>query len=260
MKKASILAALSLLFLLGCHGTKRSISNSKYLEPGYSHHHRPSADGSERAFAYQGELNEMEVLGIARGEITSESEIRRALENARRVTLRPGAAVLLIQSGAMFPDGPMVSELTKSFRVVPFSGVPPMGPGGTQKHHAPDPETYSKSLRLTAARAGAEMILCYWGLLESESQHLATKTVSWVPVMNWFVPDEKQHLRLRLKIALIDVPTGNWAVLSPAPVEGKKLSVSPRRTVTDQKQVEQLKKIAYADGARELVRLYANGP
>src|SRR6266540_3794225 len=31
----------------------------------------------------------------------------------------------LSQSGAMFPDGPMVGELSKHFTVVPFSGVPP---------------------------------------------------------------------------------------------------------------------------------------
>ncbi len=75
--------------------------------------------------------------------------------------------------------------------------------------------------------------------------------------MNWLVPDENQHMRLRLKLALIDVRTGDWAVLSPTPVEASKLSTSPRRGVADQKLVERLKGEAYAAGAQELLRQYS---
>jgi hypothetical protein len=257
MKRLCVLL-VGLLLVLGCDSTKRSISNSTYAEPGHYRGYVPCAPGLERDFVYHGELSEFDVLGIARGEITSENEIRRALDTAQRVNLHRGSTVMLIQSGATFPDGPMVAELSQAFRVVSFSGVPPVRPLGTgQRGSDVDPETYAKSLRLTAARAGAETIICYWGLLESESQHLPTKTVSWVPVVNWIIPDEKQHLRLRLKIALIDVRSGNWGVLSPAPVEGQTVSISPRRAVADQKQVEKLKQVAYENGARELVKVYA---
>jgi hypothetical protein len=33
----------------------------------------------------------------------------------------PGSTILLIQSGAIYPDGPMVAELGKHFSSVPFS-------------------------------------------------------------------------------------------------------------------------------------------
>ena len=102
------------------------------------------------------------------------------------------------------------------------------------------------------------MILCYWGILESENAKLATKTISWVPVVNWVVPDEKEHMRLRLKLALIDVRTGDWAMLSPEAVDDSKISRSPRRNVADQKLVESLKQRAYTSGAKELLQQYAD--
>ena len=116
----------------------------------------------------------------------------------------------------------------------------------------------SKSLRLAAARAGAETIVCYWGILESAREKIATKTVSWVPVVGWFVPDERQHMRIRLKLALIDVRTGNWSVLSPPAFDSKALTVSPRRAVADQKLVERLKQRAYSAAVQELVNEYGN--
>src|SRR5438552_1965109 len=185
----------------GCDQT-RSISHSGYREQTTRYGYPSGGDASDPGFEYRGELSEFDVLGITRGEVTSEEEIGRALDNAKRVKLRPGSSILLIQSGAMFPDGPMVTELGKHFTVVPFSGVPPMRKtDNSVQTESFDPEGYSKSLRLTAARGGNEFIVCYWGILESGSEKLATKTVSWVPVVNWIVPDEKQRMRIRLKVA-----------------------------------------------------------
>jgi hypothetical protein len=152
----------------------------------------------------------------------------------------------------------MVSELSKKILVVPFSGVPSAAgePDGRIKNR--DPENYAKSLRLAAARGGAETIVCYWGVLESESEDLATKTVSWVPVLTWMIPDERQHMRIRLKVALIDVRSGNWAVFSPNTFEEVRASSSPRRAAVDQKQVQRLKTNAYTSAAVELVKLYSN--
>ena len=254
------IALIACALLAGCTTWNRSISHTTY--PGNEAGRPPALNlrgqGPESAFDYRGELSEYDVLGISRGEVTSENEIRRTLARSGRVWLRPDSGILLIQSGAVFPDGAMVEELTKRFRVIPFSGVPNIRrtPSGDRTESF-DPESFAKSLRLTAARGGAEVIVCYWGVLESASEHLVTKTVSWVPVVNWMVPDEKQRMRIRLKIALIDVATGDWTVLTPPALEDARLSTSPRREVVDQKQVERLKHKAYAAGASELIKLYS---
>jgi hypothetical protein len=231
-----ILAACALL--VGCVST-RSISNSDYREPGTASH--SSTDGySDPAFAYRGEVSEFDILGVARDQTAFEEDIQQALEKARPIRLKPHGTILLIQSGAMFPDGPMVAELSKHFTVVPFSGRPPSR-DSIGSLETRDSASFSRSLRLAAARAGAATILCYWGILESAQEKIAAKAVSWVPVVTWFVPDERQHLRIRLKLALVDVRTGGWSVLSPPSFDSQALSVSPRRAVADQKLVERLK-------------------
>jgi hypothetical protein len=249
---------LACAIFAGCAKSARSISHSAYPQQGAYCHYGPGDGASDPAFEYRGELSEFDVLGIPRGEITSEAEIRRTLEAARPVKLRPGSSILLIQSGAMFPDRPMVTELSKHFSVVPFSGVPAVRKtsAGSVPTESADPESYSKSLRLTAARGGTDLILCYWGMLESESERLPTKTVSWVPMVHWLVPDEKQHMRIRLKVALVDVRSGNWSVFSPKPFADARLTTSPRRGAVDQKQVERLKQLAYAATVAELVQAH----
>src|SRR5258706_11666614 len=158
----------------------------------------------------------------------------------------------------MFTDGAIVRELSEHFTVVPFSGVPQVRKTASgERTESFDPESYAKSLRLTAARGGADIIVCYWGILESENEQLVTKTVSWVPIVNWLVPDERQHMRIPIKIALIDVATGDWAIFAPKPIEDARVSRSPRRAAVDQKQVESLKEKAYDSGAKELVRVYS---
>src|SRR5262245_9729792 len=231
--------AVAVVLVARCTKTVRPISNSGDADspPSYSGALPPAAPPTT-PFAYRGELSEFDVLGITRGGTPSDSEIERALDSAKRVRLHPASSIMLIQSGAIFPDGPMVTELSKHFRVVAFSGVPPSSradePGPFERS---DAETFSRSLRLAAARGGNDVILCYWGVLESENAKLATKTISWVPLVNWVLPDEREHVRIRLKLALIDVRTGDWAVLSPAPVEDSAVSSSPRRNVADQKLV-----------------------
>src|SRR5436190_325492 len=193
-------------FLAGCMQKVRSISHSDYRVQSSHCGSPPGYNSSDAAFDYKGELSEFDVLGIPRNEAASEKEITRALDNSKPVKLLPGSSILLIQSGAIFPDGPMVTELTRHFTVVPFSGMPALrntdNRGQTESF---DPESYSRSLRLIAARGGNDFIICYWGILESGNEKLATKTVSWVPVVNWILPDEKQHMRIRLKVAMVDV-------------------------------------------------------
>jgi hypothetical protein len=254
MKTAKIISLLLLgAMLAGCTKTSRPISHSGYR--GSCGYH-----GTDQAFDYRGELNEFEVLGISREQITSEEEIQRALSRARPIRARRGSSILLIQSGALVPDAPMVAGLSEHFTVVPFSGIPRVkqGPGGTAQPDSPDPGTYFKSLRLTAARGGCDLIACYWGTLESQSENLPTKTVSWVPEVNWLLPDEKQHMRIRLKVALIDIRTGDWSVFCPKTFEQARISISPRRGVVDQKQVERLKKQAYEAAIGEMLQKHSD--
>ena len=250
------LVLLTCGLLAACSKTARSISHSGYRAGSPHCGVGNAADGSDAAFEYRGELSEFDVLGVTRGEITSQAEIQRTLADSKPVKLRPGSSVLLIQSGALFPDAPMVAELSRYFDVVPFSGVSGIRRTvtGVVQTESADPETFSKSLRLIAARGGADAIICYWGMLESENDRLATKTISWVPFVNWAVPDEKHHMRIRLKIALMDVRSGNWSVFSPKAFEDARLTTAPRRGAVDQKQVERLKKLAYSAGVAELVQ------
>lgn len=259
MKKVTTLSlTICLALLVGCAKNVRSLSNSGYRDTTRTGHYLPNQTASDPGFEYRGELSEFDVLGLARGEAASEADIQQALANASQLRLKPGAAVLLIQSGAVFPDAPMVGALSEHFRVVPFTGVPPVSrrtvDGQFERYDAGD---YSRSLRLAAARGGCDTIVCYWGILESESARLATKTVSWVPVASWFIPDENQHMRIRLKLALVDVRAGNWAVLSPNAIQDSKLSTSHGRSANDQKLVESLKRKAYEGSAKELLDRYA---
>lgn len=244
--------------LAGCAKSVRSISNSDYkTAPPYCGHPTAPAD-ADPGFAYRGELSEFDVLGITRGEAASDKDIAQALEQSRRIRLRPGASILLIQSGALFPDAPMIAALSKEFRVTPFSGLP-SGKGSLSgwRDQEFNSQSYAKSLRLVAAQGGNDVILCYWGFLESEKENLPTKTISWVPGVNWLVPDEEQHKRIRLKFALIDVRSGSWALFSPDSFQDSAIHRSPRRGAADQKLVETLKQKAYESGVKELVRLYA---
>src|SRR5215468_6164470 len=108
------LAALMLLSLAAC-GT-RSISDSGY-RGGYW------GGRSDDNRLYRGELSEFDVLGIERGQAIAESEIQASLGARERPTIGRGASIMLIQSGAMFPDEPMVQALEARCGVGQFSGI-----------------------------------------------------------------------------------------------------------------------------------------
>jgi hypothetical protein len=250
-QKFSLLLVAACIVLAGC-STTRSISNSSHREvPSGGYHLHAGRGNADPGFAYQGELNEFDVLAVDRNKLVTDEEIARALDGARRVAPKPGSSILLIQSGAVFPDGPMVAELSKHFKVTPFSGVPPRHRTATDTEPM-EGASYARSLRLAAARAGAESVVCYWGTLESARRNMETKTVSWIPFAGWMVPDESQHMRIRLKLAVIDVRTGGWTMLTPEPSEDKAWSTQFTRGSSDLKQVETLKRKAFEAGARAL--------
>jgi hypothetical protein len=235
-KTSRILMILAITVALwGC--ATRSISNSGY--PG---------DGKTQNPYYSGELNEMDVLGCADAKSVSETDIKEALENRREIKLRKGSAIIVIQSGAIKPDEPMIDELNRNFVTISFSGTP-------SRQQAPG--SYSKSLRMAAAQGGCAHILCYWGTIETAVEDRVTKAVSWIPVAGAFVPDESQQMRIRLKAALIDVVSGKWVMLTPDPIDDSALSSVVGRVKSDQKQVSELKKRSYATLASELVRYFS---
>ena len=233
------LAVLAVTVLLsGC--VKRSISSSGYHGGGGYYY-----CGNSDPF-YRGELNEFDLLGVERGDAITDEQIGKALDASGRVTLRKGSSVLLIQSGALQPDKPMSDAMEKHFVVVPFSGQP----GATNS------TGYARAVRLAAAQAGCETIVCYWGALESASKGNEAKTISWVPVAGWLLPDEAQQMRLRLKVALVDVRSGRWAMCASQSFDDLAHSARFNREASDQKQVEKLKQLAYTSAAEDVVKIY----
>jgi hypothetical protein len=236
------LILIAALLASGC-AQKRSISNSSYVEnQGYW-----CPPGRTGDYAYRGELSEFDVLGIEMSNNATDEQIARMLDASGRVSVRKGSSVLLIQSGAMQPDQPMVAALEKQFVIVPFCGQP----------GAKSAAGYSRSLRLAAAQAGCETVICYWGSLESASKGNETKAVSWVPLAGWILPDESQQMRIHLKVALVDVRSGRWTMLSSQAFEDRAHSNRLNREASDQKQVEKLKQLAYASAAADVVKIYA---
>lgn len=225
MKSLFGLFGLTLILVLaGCE--TRSISDSGYRSRyGWNRDANPF---------YRGELSEFDILGVAPKQEATEENIRRALADHASLGLKRGERVLLIQSGAMAPDAPMLAEAGKYFAVAPFSGVPPENKDGL-------PE----SLRLRAAQGGCRYLVCYWGTLESAHEDREGKVVSWVPIVGSFVPDERQRMRINLKAIVVDVASGHWRMVAPAANDDSAFTARRSRASDDQKLVETLKERGY---------------
>lgn len=225
---------LTALALQGCG--VRSISDSGYQAESQGRF-RPASNA-----LYKGELTEFEVLGIASQTPASQEEINRSLEDRQRLTLPKGSPIMLVQSGAIMPDDQMVRALESHHRIVAFSGIPTEPSNGN----------IAPALCLAAARGGCEKIMVYWGILETAQKDMSTKTVSWVPIVGGMIPDESQEMRIRLKVAIIDVKSGQWKTISPKPIQDTSVSARYSRASSDQRQVEALKSQAYAELANDI--------
>lgn len=42
-----------------------------------------------------------------------------------------------------------------------------------------------------------------------------SRAISWVPLAGMMIPDQTQYMRIRLKIAVIDVKSGQWDIFIP---------------------------------------------
>ena len=232
-RSAPYIVGLLLVLLAGCQ--TRSISDSGY-------DHNPS---------YRGELSELAVLGVnsQAEDIISDEDIQAALNRSNPISLKQGDKIVLVQSGAVFPDELMMEQAKQLFVVVPLSGVPD---GNAQYARFNMAETQNKKattldreLRYAAAQAGARTLIVYWGFLESEREGNVSKSVSWVPIVGSIFPDEKQHMRIRLKAAVIDVATGGWELLMPEVYADEQITSGLSRERKDQDQVALLKAQAY---------------
>jgi hypothetical protein len=252
MKRAFVLRGLALVLALACAGCgTRSISDSGYRGGSWGH----AVDDNP---LYRGELSEFEVLGIERDRPIAEGEIQVAAKSHVRPTVAYGASVMLIQSGAMFPDEPMARALAARYAIGQFSGIPESRL--PQDSAAAMAGSYAKSLRLAAARGGYDGIIAYWGVLETAQEDLAGKAISWVPIVGSFVPDEAQRMRIRLKFAVIDVKTGHWDLYVPEPLQDDAISARLNRASSDQSQVALLKDAAYEAAAAGLFKRCATPP
>jgi len=218
----------------GCMST-RSISDSGYSRWGYND-------------TYLGEISEFSLIGVDPAQAITDEEINRQFQERVVLKVPQGSAVMLVQSGALFPDEPMQTAMAAHYRLVPFSGIVTKGQSETNM---------ARAFRLAAARGGIDYLACYWGVLEAEQYDLATKTVSWVPIVGRAVPDETQNMRIRLKLILVDVRSGQWTMIAPEPISSHSISGRSRREQADQHQVAELKQAGYAALVDEFVEEFS---
>ncbi|MBL67641.1 MAG: aminopeptidase [Verrucomicrobiales bacterium] len=237
---AQCILPLVLIALVGC--TPRSISNSGY----------PSGRGYYfgSGVGYHGELSELEVLGITANPNITEEDIRAALADDSKVALKRADRVV-VQSGALFPDEPLLEELNKHYTVVPLSGIP-----HRQTNKEGETLPVDKSLRLASAKSNAKTMIVYWGVLETARANQGSKIISWVPIVGKAIPDQKQDMRIRLKAAIIDVETGAWEFVMPKVYSDSTFTARQSREQKDQSQVTRLKAKGYEALAKALTARY----
>ena len=177
----TLIALVSALILTGCKS--RPISNSGY----------------DNNWSYKGELSELSVLGVAGSKNISEADIQEAATTRGSIRINRSDKIVLVQLGAQFPDDSLMKEAEKHYRVIPLSGIPSRNNNGYDWQHSKNKEEIPKlnmAFRLTAAKAGAETLIVYWGVLESAREGYASKTISWVPIVGSLLPDEEQQMRI----------------------------------------------------------------
>ncbi len=228
--KRFLVMGLLVVFLFSC---SKSISETGYAQsenkvPGYN--------------AQQKELNELKVLGIRNLSSITEENISEVMATATSVDLPKGDSILLIQSGADYPDSEMIESMSQYWDVNILSG-------SNDKYSG---DNLNKALRYIAASGGNKHLVVYWGIVETAKKSLASKNISWVPFVGWSLPDENTQMRIRLKFAIINVETGSWKMIQPSPVEEEFMSSIIGREGKEQEKVIELKKLVYANAAKQI--------
>ncbi len=266
-----VLAAAVYLGLVGCQG------------PGFS-------DRTIKQFQlndFTAELSDYELLGIDLDKHISDEQIRDALDHPRIApTLQKGQRLMIVQSGQPLPDTKMMDLLEPIFHIQTFSGVTQYkrqtpesewvsltkfivaaaavssaDQSQSKSHksceHEQQPKpTHAQVMRLAAAQSGINTIMVYWRYLESGVINHQTKLISWIPIAGMIIPDETKYMRLRIKVCLIDVKTGQWEAFHPKVVNGQILTGAFNRDPANQKQLNNLIDQAYTKTVEALLAEY----
>ncbi|MBL8752553.1 MAG: hypothetical protein JNK15_04565 [Planctomycetes bacterium] len=208
---------LGALLLSAC--ATRSISDAGF----------PHTPGNRNAL-YRGELSDFDVVG----------RFAAASDAAAGVALPPRAHVLVVQSGALFPDEVMLAELGRHFEVAAASGVPLAEGYG------------ERGMLAAAARGGFDAVVAYWGMLESQQDSDAS---AWVPVAGLFFSSTTQKMRLRLRVVVGDARTGQWRSLLTVPKSDERRTSLVGSEGSDRDQVELVKREGYGAAAEAVAAL-----
>lgn len=200
-------------FLAGC--TTRSISD---VQPW---------NGSNPTYA--GELSDFDVIGLGASDGTGHEP-----------RLHEGQRLLVVQSGALFPDETMLGLLREHFDV----GIASGRPGGAFQS--------GNGVRAAAERGGYDAVLAYWGVLEATTEATIGKAAHWIPIGGLFVNDEIQRMRIRLRLVLLDPRSGRWRSFLPTPAECERSSSLFSRARVDLAQIDELKATGYRVAVEQL--------
>lgn len=209
-----------------------------------NHHNKAdSSRGNGQQNLHKGGLQELDVIGVDLESEASEDEIASVAASTLHIVIPNGSSVMLIKSGAVIPDEDMVKGLEKNYIVSTFNGSPPaVGNSGAG---------YSRSLRLAAAKSGADKLIVYWEIQEIGKEKLPDKSTIWSLFSGGDAPNEKQPVRMRMKIAVVDVKSGQWEIFSPETLEAPKII-----NVYSNKLLE-LKVDAHKAAAENIIKRYS---
>ena len=76
-----------------------------------------------------------------------------------------------------------------------------------------------------------------------------------MPIVGYFVPDQKQQMRIRLKALVLDVATGNWRTFTPEVYSDYNYNSGWSREANDQKLVTELKERGYKALVADLLKV-----
>ncbi|MGK9171616.1 hypothetical protein KXR87_00020 [Yokenella regensburgei] len=208
------------------------------------------------------QLTDKDVFGNETTLAVSEEDIQAALDD-EKLSVPPGSAIILIQSGSRAPETAMQQELSKYYRVTTFSGIPDRQRNlscnklKNDEGQAAFSENmnYMQSLRYIAAKGQQRTVLVYWDALQTGHYQNATKTTIWTDYQNETVTSSGS-LRYLIRFALVDVATGTWATWSPINYE-ENLSLRLNEKIPlSQQTMSQLKQKTIAAVVKDLVKRY----
>jgi len=155
---------------------------------------------------------------------------------------------MLIQSGAMIPDEDMVKGMEKYYSVSVFTGVPTEG--GTR-------ETLTPKRCGLRCKGWTRKIGGVLGVTRNWARRLGNQGCVVDTIIGGAIPDQTQRMRIRMKVAIVDVKSGQWDMFSPSPFEDTDASGRYSRVSSDQAQVAILKNKAYNATVDDVIKRFS---